>query len=50
MTVWRLLRCNPLCTPGGAGAYDPPYDESAETGPPARWPVFHVKLPPGMSR
>ena len=50
MTVWRLLRCNPLCTPGGAGGYDPPHDESAEAGPPARWPVFHVKLPPGMSR
>jgi hypothetical protein len=49
MTVWRLLRCNPLCSPGGAGGYDPPFDESAQAGPPARWPVFHVKLPPGTS-
>lgn len=45
MTVWRLLRCNPL----SRGGYDPPYDESAAPGPPARWPVFHVKLPPGTS-
>lgn len=50
MTVWRLLRCNPLCTPGGAGGYDPPCDDSAEAGPPGRWPVFHVKHPPGTSR
>ena len=54
MTVWRLLRCNPL----SAGGYDPPHDEpNAEPArpragrPPAsRWRVFHVKHRPGASR
>ena len=57
MTVWRLLRCNPL----SAGAYDPPYDPPHtapcdETGAgarlprAARWRVFHVKHRPGTSR
>ena len=49
MTVWRLLRCNPLA----AGGYDPPCDETdagAEHPPASRWRVFHVKHRPGTSR
>ncbi len=49
MTVWRLLRCNPL----SAGGYDPPCDETpaaAEHPPASRWRVFHVKHRPGTSR
>ncbi len=49
MTVWRLLRCNPL----SAGGYDPPCDGTdAGAGLPraARWRVFHVKHRPGTSR
>ena len=49
MTVWRLLRCNPL----SAGGYDPPCDETdAATEHPraSRWRVFHVKHRPGTSR
>ena len=58
MTVWRLLRCNPL----SAGGYDPPHTapcDETDAGPAraatehpraSRWRVFHVKHRPGTSR
>ena len=49
MTVWRLLRCNPL----SASGYDPPCDgtgAAAEHPRASRWRVFHVKHRPGTSR
>ena len=53
MTVWRLLRCNPLSAGGYDPPCDPPHDETdaaAEHPRASRWRLFHVKHRPGTSR